>query len=373
MRVLHASQATTEGVGRYLRALVGDQTARGWDVSVASPPNAELEALCANHGARHHRWDARRGPSLDLWSETRSIGRIARDSVPDVVHLHSSKAGLAGRLALRGALPTVFSPHAWSFLVGGSVARRAARAWERRAARWTDVFLCVGESERTRGAHAGIRGTWRVVPNAVDLDALSPATSEERSQIRGAFDLDGPTVVCVGRLAEQKGQDVLVRAWSAVRRSIPDATLVLVGEGPLRSELEQSDEPGVRLVGDRRDVRDWLVAADVVALPARWEGLSFVALEALACGCSIVATDADGMREVVGDGPDAVGAIVPVGSVSELGAAIIERLEDSGLRSSEAARARARAARFDSAGWGDRVADVLTDAVRDHGSSTRAR
>ena len=113
--------------------------------------------------------------------------------------------------------------------------------------------------------------------------------------------------------------------------------------------------------------------SDVVALPARWEGLSFVALEALACGCSIVATDADGMREVVGDGPDAVGAIVPVGSVSELGAAIIERLEDSGLRSSEAARARACAARFDSADWGDRVADVLTDAVRDHGSSTRAR
>lgn len=363
------SQPTTEGVARDVAALIEDQTGRGWTVALASPPSAELEALCNARSARHHVWDARRSPGPSVLSEMRSLRRIVREVAPDVVHLHSSKAGMVGRLVLRGRLPTVFMPHAWSWFVGGRATRVLALRWERWAARWTDIFLCVSEAERRRGDEGGVRGTFRVVPNAVDLEAFRPASEGEREDLRTRLGLGGPTAVCVGRLIEQKGQDLLVDVWPSVREAIPDAELVLVGDGPARAALERDAGPGVRMVGDQQRVRDWLVAADVVAMPSRWEGLSLVALEALASGCSIVASRADGMSEVLGDGSEGVGALVPVGDEAALRSAIVERLGSPVLRDAERVRSRARAARFGTAGWGDRIAAVLVEATRRDGSA----
>lgn len=363
------SQPITEGVAHDVAALVQDQAGRGWSVSLASPPSDELEAVCAACSAQHHVWDARRLPGPSVLAEMRSLRRIVREVAPDVVHLHSSKAGLVGRLVLRGRRPTVFTPHGWSWFVGGRVTRALARRWERWAARWTTIFLCVGEAERARGVKAGLRGTWRVVPNAVDLERFTPASERERADLRRALGLGGPVVVCVGRLTEQKGQDLLVDVWPSVRDAIPGAELVLVGDGPARTALEALAVPGVLLVGDQQRVRDWLVAAEVVALPSRWEGLSLVALEALASGCSIVASRADGMAEVLGDGSEAVGALVPVGDEAALRAAIVERLGSPALRDEERARGRARATRFAMAGWGDGIAAVLVEATRRDGSA----
>lgn len=85
------------------------------------------------------------------------IGRLR----PDVLHAHSAKAGLAGRLAVRGGVPTVFQPHAWSFdAVGGATAALALR-WERFGARWADRVLCVSEAERRAGEAEGSPPTGR--------------------------------------------------------------------------------------------------------------------------------------------------------------------------------------------------------------------
>ena len=361
-RVLHVSQATTEGVGRCVDALIVDQTQRGWAVSLACPSDVELEAACAAQSVDYHRWSARRAPGPTLMREVRELGRIIANVDPDVVHLHASKAGLAGRLALRGRRATVFTPHAWSFLAGGPITRLLARRWERFATRWTDILLCVGGAERTRGEDAGLVGTWRIVPNAVDLDTFTAATSSERAAARRALEVVGPTVVCVGRLTEQKGQDLLVALWPSVRAAVPDAALVLVGDGPSRAALERAAGPGVRFVGAQDNVRSWVIAADVVAMPSRWEGLSLVILEALACGSSIVASTADGMREAVGDGDDAAGALVALKPPAELRDAIVARLQAPELVAVERERATIRSQQFASAGWGDRIAEVLIEA-----------
>lgn len=364
-RILHVTQATTEGVGRYVADLVCDQTARGWEVALASPHDADLEALCERAGATYVRWDAHRSPGPSSVGESRRLRRIVRTVDPQIVHLHSSKAGFAGRLALRRSRPTLFSPHAWSFLHGGPATRRLALAWERTAARWTDVFLCVSEAEHRRGIAAGVGGAWAVVPNAVDLDKFAPAAAGERAAIRSALGLAAPTVVCVGRLAPQKGQDVLLSAWPTIRSAIPNAELVLVGDGPDSPKLKQAAKPdqGVRFVGSQPDVRAWLVAADVVAQPSRWEGMSIVALEALASGASLVASDVDGMVEIVGRDADAAGCVVPVDDPDALALAIIDRLRDPDLVSSESARARVRSKDFALDAWGDRVAAVVAETL----------
>jgi glycosyltransferase involved in cell wall biosynthesis len=367
LHVLHAAQATTEGVGRFLDNATRDQAGRGWRVTVATPPSDRIASVCAETRTRHVEWRARRDLGVDVLAETRALRRIVHDAQPDVLVLHSSKAGLAGRLALRGSVPTIFRPAAWSFLHTGPRSRRAALAWERVAARyWTDVVLCVSAAERARGEIARVRGRYRVVRNAVDVERFSPASSEERAAVRRRLGFDGPVAVCVGRLARQKGQDRAVAAWPAVRARAEGARLVLVGDGPDRSALARSaaEVNGVQLVGSRADVRDWFVGADVVVAPSRWEGCSFAVLEALACGRSVVATDVEGMREAIIDPPrPPAGAVVPELDADAFATAVGDRLADPEMAAMEGTAARARAVSWDLSRWGDAFAAVVYETA----------
>ena len=362
-RVLHVSQATGDGLDRFLTDIVSDQVHRGWTVGLACPAHAPLQVLCEQLGASYERWPARRRPGPSVVREMRTLSRIIERWDPDVVHLHSSKAGLVGRLVVRGRRPTIFTPHAWSFLHEGAFTRGLSRAWERWATRWTTIALCVSEGERSRGEQAGVRAHFRVVHNAVDLERFTPATAERRADLRDRLGLGaGPIAVCIGRFAPQKGQDVLLIAWPGVRARVPDAFLVLLGDGPDRAALERHANSSVMFAGHRDDVADWIVASDVVVQPSRWEGLSFVTLEAMACGRSVVATDVDGMRDALGE-PLNTGAIVPVDDPEALADAVANRLGDLTLAQREGACGRERATRFDLHAWGDEVAAVTLDTL----------
>jgi glycosyltransferase involved in cell wall biosynthesis len=325
-RVLHVVQPLGGGVPRVAAALAHDQVARGWDVAVAGTRQPALDGLDVVE------WRAARSPGPSVPAETRALAATVDAWRPDLVHLHSAKAGLAGRLALRGRRATVFQPHAWSWEAAGGPVRVASLAWERYAARWTDLFLCVGETERRAGEAAHVRGTFAVVPNGVDLDRFAPRPKGDARARLGWSDV--PLVVCVGRLSRQKGQDVLLDAWPAVRARVPDAALVLVGDGPDAETLRARKVPGVVLVGERDDVPDWLAAADVVAMPSRWEGMSLAMLEAMACGRPLVASDVAGAEVVVG-------AVVPPDEPAPLADAIAALLEDPVRAEREGLEARA--------------------------------
>ena len=303
LSVLHVSQPVDGGVARSVSDLASDQVGRGWRVLVGSP-EGPLARRITEVGAEHLAWRAARAPGPASMLEARSLGRIVKRAAPDLVHLHSSKAGLAGRLAIRGRLPTLFQPHAWSFYALDGPLGRAALAWERLGARWATAIVCVSDGERRDGEAAGIRASWRVVPNGVDLDAFAV---EDREAARRTLGLDSrPLAVSVGRLSRQKGIDVLLAAWPEVESRVPGAQLVVVGSGPEEDELRRR-AGSARLVGASDDVGSWLGAADVVVVPSRWEGLAYVVLEAMAAGRTVVATDVAGMREALGD----TGFIVP--------------------------------------------------------------
>ncbi|MDP9340755.1 MAG: glycosyltransferase family 4 protein, partial [Actinomycetota bacterium] len=172
----------------------------------------------------------------------------------------------------------------------------------------------------------------------------------------------GPLVVCVGRLSRQKAQDVLLDAWPSVRSAVPGATVALVGDGPEEPALRARGLPGVLFAGWRDDVAEWLAAADVVAIPSRWEGLPLVVLEAMARGRSVVSADADGMAESLG--ADA-GAIVPREDPPALAAALVERLLDPARASEEARSGRRRVEReFDLATAGQAMAEVYAEVLQ---------
>lgn len=135
----------------------------------------------------------------------------------------------------------------------------------------------------------------------------------------------GPVLLAVGRLAEQKGFDVLIRAFARSREAIP-SRLVIFGEGPMRSQLQSLvDSLGVReyvsLPGFTDNPFSHMAACDLFVLSSRWEGLPNVLIQALACGARVVATDCpSGPKEVLDDG--AIGQLVPVGDAELLANAI---------------------------------------------------
>ncbi|MGW1469040.1 glycosyltransferase family 4 protein [Streptomyces sp. NPDC002308] len=373
MKILHLVQPVEGGVARVVVDLVRAQVRAGLRPVVGCPPNGPLAALASAAGAEVHGWRAVRDPGLGLAREIAGARSLVREHRPQLVHAHSAKAGLAGRMAVRGRIPTVFQPHAWSFeAVRGGTAASAVK-WERFGARWADRVLCVSDCERRAGERAGIAAHWSVIHNGIDLDRYRPAGLEERAAARTALGLPAgpPLLVCVGRLSRQKGQDVLLEAWRAMR---PGAgRLALVGSGPEEARLREAAPADVLFAGAAEDVRPWIHAADVVVLPSRWEGMALAPLEAMACGRPVVMTDVAGARESLPPGQDAH-CLVPPDDPAALAAALTSLLSDSALRTElgSAAQLHARAV-FDVRRTAAEVNRLYQELVHPSGTTTRER
>jgi glycosyltransferase involved in cell wall biosynthesis len=362
MKVVHVTQPVEAGVAAVVLDLATDQRARGWTVDIVCPPSGWLAEQARERAIDVHGWHATREPGLGSVLEAVRLREVLTRLAPDVVHLHSSKAGLAGRLALRGRTPTLFQPHLWSFQSVDGLTRRACAVWEKLAARWTHQLVCVSEDELTAGRASGVTSPAEVICNGVDTDRFHPA-DRTAARRRLALAPRVPTAVCIGRVTRLKGQDQLLSAWSAVLERVPDAHLVLVGDGPMRDSWRDghpmAKDPSVVWRGHSETAADFYAAADVVVLPSRAEGMALVPLEAMACARPVVAFDVGGVRQSVGD----AGAIVSAGDIGGLADAVAARLADPVLVLIEGRRGRDRAVSlFDRGLMSEHVA-VIVDKV----------
>lgn len=275
------------------------------------------------------------GRPLRPWGDVvalyRLVGRF-RELRPDVVHTHSSKAGLLGRVAARlaGVPVRVHTVHGWSFdqdLEGAAL--RGAVLLERMAAAVTHALVVVSAEDRGRGLRAGIatRAKYRLIRSAVPLDQYAPATDIERGRTKESWGLDPstPVVGTVTRFAEPKDTPTLLAAFSQMVESEADAHLVIVGEGPRRREveveiLERGLEDRVTLLGQRRDVASLLRGFDLFAFSSRREGLPRVVVEAVAAGLPVVSTRVGGIAEVLRLAPSS--RMVEVGDASGMSQAL---------------------------------------------------
>ena len=336
--VLHVAQPTVTGVPVVAIGLAADHLDRGWRVSVACPVEGDLAGWSRDLGIEHIPWEATRQPGPGVIGETRRLGAIVARLDPDIVHLHSAKAGLAGRLSRRTRRShVIYQPHGWSFDQTTGLVAMAARAWERIGSRRCDAIVCVSEDERAGGIEVGISRAMEVIPNGVDLQRFRPISDDDRSVVRARLGMpEKNVVVCVGRLSAVKGQDVLLDAWPLVRAEVPAAELYLVGEGPDQEEMRRDAPEGAVFTGNRTDVPDWFAAADVVAVPSRREGMSLSMLEAMAAGRPVVCTDVPGAMQ-------GVGAVVPVEDPPALARALVRWLKDPAAAHEEGIRMRRRA------------------------------
>ena len=267
-------------------------------------------------------WLRTRGPWDALYAVGATLGAVAARVAPVVgtrVVCKLACAGPPGDLAEVASWPPAVRDAALAGLASGRVVTITDElAAEARAAGLPDACLVA-------------------IRNGVDVEAIARAIP-----VRPAD--DGPVVLAVGRLDPQKGFDVLLAAWPAVKAAHPAARLHLVGQGPARAELEAMARglAGVELLGRRDDVPGRLRGATVVALPSRAEGLSNVLLEALAASAPVVASRIPSVVEVTGDGPDAAALLVPPDAPDALAAALVRALSDGALRVQLGAAGRAR-------------------------------
>lgn len=268
------------------------------------------------------------------------LTRLFLTDRPDVVHTHSSKAGVLGRIAARLArVPqVVHTVHGWSFHEGMSAPGRFAYvSIERLAARLSSAIVVVSEHDREIGvgARIGRPEQYELIRPGIDLTAYGGGSCA-RSSARVALGLsdDACVIGTVGRLAEPKDPLTLIDAAAAVVKAVPQLHVVLIGDGPLHDHVERTaTERGIRervhLVGERRDIASILPAFDVFVFSSRREALGRSFVEALATGVPVVATNVGGVGEVLTDGES--GLLVEAGNPGALAEAITRVVTDDVL------------------------------------------
>jgi glycosyltransferase involved in cell wall biosynthesis len=290
---------------------------------------------------------------------------LFRAERPDIVHAHMPISGFLARFAawIAGVPTIAYTCH--GFLFNDASASRLRRsvsfAMEFAAARVTDIFLTVSEAEAIDANRLRIAAT--AVRNGRDPALFRPDPAA-RARIRAelAVPHDRVVVIAVSRLVRHKGYPEL----AAAMRAVPKAELWVVGErlasdrGDDMTALLQGAGLGYRLrmLGYREDVPALLAAADIFALPSRFEGLPMSVIEAMLTGLPVVATTVRGPDEQVTEG--ITGLKVPPGDAKALGGALVRLVRDPAARAAMGAAGRQDALdRYDEAKVVSRTLDLL--------------
>lgn len=294
--------------------------------------------------------------SLDEPFETNNIPSVItklwkflREYQPDVVHTHVLKGNILGVLAAELARVPIICGEALTFTdlrPKGSRYRLRQQLLQpalRLAMSRCDKFTFCSDALKAAYVKGAPGEKYATLYPPFDLDRCEAAYNAADTETDRT---EGPTVGFIGRLSEQKGVSVLLRAMTVVNRAIPSARLVYVGAGEeeagLRAAAIELGLDGiVEFAGFQPNVFEFLRNMDVLALPSRTESFGMTALEAMAMGVPVVATAVGGLKEVVADGE--TGTLVRYGDAEALAEALIELLSDDERRLDMGRRARERA------------------------------
>lgn len=364
----------------------------GHDVTLitgpAIGPEGSLMDRASRYGYRVEVVDEMRRSILPL-KDYRTYHRLVRrlrDLRPDVVHTHSSKAGIIGRWAAdRAKVPViVHTIHGLAFTASTSrMVNHVYKALERQAAPLTDRIVCVADAMRDQSLAAGVgsaRQYVTVYSGMATAPFVTPAVS--RQTTRKQFGLSDNHVVAgtIARLFHMKGHDDLLAIAPDLCRRLPDLRFMWVGDGLLRGQFEQQ----IRQLGlqDRfiftglvppEQVPNLTAAMDILVHPSRREGLARALPQGQLAGCPVVTYDVDGNREGLIDGT--TGMLIRPFDVPALSAALERLTTDAALRRTMGEAGRAFAlARFDTKVMVDGLEQVYRDAWQQNaqGSAWRA-
>jgi len=333
MRILHiVTNADLGGAPRVVTELANRAVRDGHECAAASVPDGpfwdHLDPRVERFPLRHLR------RALDPFSDPAAaceFKRLFRDWQPDIVHLHSSKAGVLGRVAagrLRGQV--VYTIHGFDTILK---AHRVFLPLERILARRCGAVVPVSEYDRRNLEAAGVRGRIELVRNGVsDRRGRVPLDAAAADRLAAARRRGEVVVLSIARLAPPKRFDLFLE--TARRMSGAKARFFWIGNGEPIADLP----PNVEALGELAEAGDYANLADLFLLLSDYEGLPMSVLEALACGKPVVASAVGGIGEAVDEG---VGALVP-NEAEAIAAAVSALAGDPARREAAGKSARRR-------------------------------
>jgi len=281
-------------------------------------------------------------------SVTVSLIRLIRKRGIDLVHCAGMKGILTGRAAARVAgRRCVIHLHD---MLPQPAPIRILQRW---MASWTDRALVISDAvgEFAREHFAIPPGRIVTLYNGIDLRPYSAERTEaEKNSLKSSLGLppQTPVIITVGRIDSVKRQSQAILAMKAVAAAVPQARLLIVGDGPKKEEWSRlAEETGspVIFTGQREDIPELLAISDLMVITSSSEGLSLAAIEALAAGVPVVCPRIGGLPEVVEDNRS--GILTDPGRPGEIEKALIRLLLDSSRRRAFSRAARERARAFD--------------------------
>ena len=323
------------GVGAHVRVLARRLVESGAAVVVYGPVATEERFDFTGTGAGFAAVRVSQGPRP--LADRAAVAAFRASAIgADLVHAHGLRAGFIAVRAAPAGVPVVVTWH--NAVLATGLARRIYAVIEKRIATGAALNLAVSSDLVARIRELG--GIAELAPVGSTRRTPTRSVQSVRSELAAG---ERPIVLSVGRLHPQKGLDTLVDAAVALKSRRPVPLFVVAGEGPQRADLERRIAAGaapVQLLGRRDDVPDLLAAADVVAMPSRWEGSPLAAHEALLAARPLVAAAVGGIPDLASDGAI---KLVPPGDPHALASAIALLLEDPVAARELAARGLRRA------------------------------
>jgi glycosyltransferase involved in cell wall biosynthesis len=277
----------------------------------------------------------------------RQVEDLIRENSYDIIHTHSSKAGVLGRVAAhRVRVPiVVHTVHGFPWHDYMSAARKWLYVFgERYAASLSDALIMVSELNKREALALRLASPekFATIYSGIDLSAFEVNVNRAEKCAELELDPDLPIVGTVGRLSVQKAPLHFVAAAKSVLERRPDVQFVLAGDGPLTEDVAGAigDERRVKTIGFRADVPEILPILDVFALSSRWEGLGRALTEAMIMSRPVAVTAVNGVPEIVTHGE--TGLLSAAGAPEELGENILWLLEHPDEARKMGQRARER-------------------------------
>ena len=327
-----AVSSQTGGVPKHILNALNYAKENGYEVTVAVPNDGDYYTWFQETGAKMINLQLKPYSFSSLWK----LNNLVRKEKFQIIHSHGKGAGMYTRplKVWNPHIKVVHTFHGIYVEAYNLLFRRIYCTIEHILKYWTDVFVCVSESERQESLRLKfvIPSKVRVICNGVDPRVFQNVKADRALYLdEWGISKDAFVVGCVARLEKMKGHLCLIRAFKKVQDKYPQSRLLLVGDGPDRAIVEQEVknlglDNQVIFTGFRHDIPQVLDVCDVFVSASLKEGMPYTLIEAQAAGVPVVATNVIGNRDVVLD--QETGLLVQAEDSEEMAKGIIRMIEE---------------------------------------------